>query len=91
MRYQERCGDCGGDVGERKVSKRISICDGCWERRDWIVTNLNRITEYFGMKEFQALQRSMAYKTGTAKHKILKMMKELPLEVRQETETEIEP
>ena len=80
MRCQERCGDCGGDVGERKTSKRLSICDDCWERRDWVVTNLNKITEYFGMKEFQALQRSMAYKTGTAKRKIIKMVKELPVE-----------
>jgi len=81
MRYIERCGDCGGDVGERQVSKRESICDGCWERRGWIVTHLNEITEYFGMKEFQTLQRSMAYKTGTAKRKIIKMMKELPEEL----------
>jgi len=44
---------------------------------------MSKITEYFGMKEFQALQRSMAYKTGTAKRKILKMMKELPIEVGQ--------
>ena len=80
MIFIERCGDCGGDVGERKTSKRRSICDDCWERRGWIVTNLNKITEYFGMKEFQALQRSMAYKTGTAKRKIIKMMKELPVE-----------
>lgn len=79
MRYVQRCGDCDGDIGERKTSKRPSICDDCWERRDWIVTNLNKITEYFGMREFQALQRSMAYKTGTAKRKIIKMMLELPL------------
>ena len=79
MRYLERCGDCGSDIGERKTSKRTNICDDCWERRDWVVTNLNKITEYFGMKEFQALQRSMAYKTGTAKRKILKMVKELPV------------
>ena len=78
MRYIERCGDCGGDVGERKISKRHNICDDCWTRRGWIVTNLNKITEYFGMKEFEALQRSMAYKTGIAKRKILKMIKELP-------------
>jgi len=80
MKYQERCGDCGGDVGERKISKRFNICDDCWERRGWIATKLNKITEYFGLKEFQALQRSMAYKTGTAKRKIVAMMKELPTE-----------
>jgi len=88
VRYQERCGDCGGDVGEQKVSKRSDTCDDCWERRRWVVTNLNKITKYFGMKDFQALQRSMAYRTGTAKRKILKMMKELPL--GNEVESDIE-
>ena len=83
MRYYERCGDCGGDVGERKVSKRLSICDDCWERRGWIVANMNRITEWLGMKEFRALQGSMAHHTGTAKRKIIKMMKELPAPVEE--------
>lgn len=78
MHFQEHCGDCGEEVGEQKVSKRLNICDGCWERRDWVVTNMNRIVEYFGVKDFQALQRSMAYKTGIAKRKIIKMAKELP-------------
>ena len=80
MRFSERCGDCGQEVGEQKVlGHRQDVCDSCWERRGWIVTNMSNITEYFGMKEFQALQRSMAYKTGTAKRKIVKMMKELPI------------
>ena len=76
MKYYERCGDCGGDITERKVSKRLSICDDCWERRGWIVANMNRIVEWFGLKEFQALQSVMAHKTGTAKRRIVKMMKE---------------
>lgn len=78
LKVYDRCGDCGGDAEERKLLKLRCICDDCWERRNWLVINLSKITEYFGMKEFKALQRSMAYKGGTAKRKILKMMKELP-------------
>jgi DNA-directed RNA polymerase subunit RPC12/RpoP len=68
--WYERCGDCGQAVIERKKSRRESICDECWERREWLVKNLKTMP----IKEFQAIQKSMAYKTGTAKRKILKLM-----------------
>lgn len=67
----------GGGVGERKISTLMSICDDCWERRGWIVENMSGIVEWFGLKEFQSLQSVMAHHTGTAKRRIIKMMKEL--------------
>jgi len=75
-KYYERCGDCGGAIIENKVSSRLTVCDECWERRGWIVKNMTKIAEYFGMAEFTKLQRSMAYKSGTAKRKILKWQSE---------------
>lgn len=76
----ERCGDCGGEIKEVIKSRRADVCEECWERRGWLVAHMNKIVEWFGMAEFQALQRSMANHTGTAKRKILKMMRELPVE-----------
>jgi len=77
-KYYERCGDCGGEVGEIEADRRPDICAECWERRMWLARNIDKVATYFGMAKFQALQKSMAYKTGTAKGKILRMAKELP-------------
>lgn len=74
--YYDRCGDCGGDIKESKVSKRHNVCDDCWGRRGWIVEHMNDVVSWIGMADFQKLQRSMAYKTGTAKRKIVKLMAE---------------
>ncbi len=68
-RYYERCGDCGGNIEERKVSKRQSICDGCWDNRGWLLENRVMI----GKAEFQKIQRSMASHRGTAKKRIEKL------------------
>jgi len=81
--YYDRCGDCGGTIKERKQSKRASICDDCWERRGWVVEHMSRIVEYFGIKEFGKLQSSMAHHTGTAKRKILSMVRELPAPIEE--------
>jgi len=71
--YYPRCGDCGGAIEERKVSKRESICDDCWERRGWLLEN----REIIGMAEFKKIQSVMAHHTGTAKRRILKLQKEI--------------
>ena len=67
--YWGKCGDCGGEVGERKVSSRRDVCDTCWENRGWLLKN----RELIGMAEFQKIQRSMANHRGTAKRRIEKL------------------
>ena len=67
--YWGKCSDCGGDIKEPSLPHRRDICDTCWDNRGWLLENRVMI----GMVEFQKIQRSMAYKTGTAKRKILKM------------------
>ena len=71
--FYERCGDCGGDVKERKQSKRNKICDECWERREWLVS---RLSVYETDPRFHKVQQAMAYQTGTAKRRILALQKE---------------
>ena len=71
--FYERCSDCGGDVKERKQSKRDTICDECWERRVWLVS---RLSVYENDPRFHKIQRAMAYRTGTAKRQILALQKE---------------
>ncbi len=72
MKYYERCGDCGGDIKERKISKRERVCDECWERRGWVVNNHSKIVERFGLAEFQKMQRVMGRHSGTARRRIKK-------------------
>ena len=72
-RYYDRCGDCGGDIGEQNVSKRASICDVCWDNRGWLLENREKI----GMAVFQLIQRSMASHRGTAKRRIEKLKLEI--------------
>lgn len=74
MEYFDRCGDCGCEIKECKVSKRHNVCDECWERRGWLVTNG---TKLYTDPRFQKIQRSMAHHTGTAKRQILKLQQEL--------------
>ena len=73
--YYERCGDCGGAIGERKVSKRKRVCDVCWDNRGWLLKNYKTI----GLAEFQKVQRSMAGHRGTAKRRIEKLKVEVGL------------
>ena len=70
--YLGKCGDCGGEIGERNESKRRDICDGCWKNRLWALEN----REMIGMAEFQKIQRSMASHRGTAKKRIEKLKSE---------------
>ena len=67
--YWGKCGDCGGEVGERIVSSRRDVCDACWENRGWLLEN----RELIGMAEFQRIQKSMANHRGTAKRRIEKL------------------
>ncbi len=67
--YWGKCGDCGGEVGERKHQGRRDICDGCWENRQWLLGN----RELIGIAEFQKIQRAMGYHRGTAKRRIEKL------------------
>lgn len=67
--YWGKCGDCGGEIGERKVSSRRDICDACWENREWLLEN----RELIGVDEFQKIQRSMGNHRGTAKRRIEKL------------------
>ncbi len=69
----QRCGDCGQEIKERKVSGRRDICDGCWDNRGWLLENRVMI----GMAEFQKIQRSMSAQRGTAKRRIEKLKKEI--------------
>jgi len=62
-RYYYRCGDCGQDIGEQKVSKRWSICDGCWENRGWVLDNVPK----FGLATFKRIQKKMVGRRGSAK------------------------
>ena len=68
-KYQERCGDCGGDIKEPSISHRGDICDPCWENRGWLLKN----REMIGMKAFAEVQRAMAGHRGTAKRRIEKL------------------
>ena len=67
--YWGKCGDCGGEIGERTVSSRRDICDTCWGNRGWLLAN----RELIGMAEFQKIQKSMASHRGTAKRRIDKL------------------
>ena len=67
--YLGKCGDCGGEIGERNESKRRDICDGCWENRLWALEN----RELIGISEFQKIQKAMARHRGTAKCRIEKL------------------
>lgn len=71
--YWGKCGDCGGEIGNRVVSKRRDICDSCWRNREWLLEN----RETIGMVEFQKVQKSMASHRGSAKKKIDKLRSEL--------------
>ena len=62
-RYYEKCSDCGGKIGERKVSKRENICDGCWENRAWVLDNVPK----FGLATFRLIQKKMTNRRGSAK------------------------
>ncbi len=69
VRIYERCGDCGGAIGERNSSMRPSICDECWNNRGWLLENRTKID----LAEFQKIQRSMASRRGIAKERIEKL------------------
>ena len=64
--YWGKCGDCGGEIGERTKSKRRDICDACWENRGWLIEN----RELIGIAEIQKIQKSMGNHRGTAKRRI---------------------
>ena len=68
-RIYEHCGDCGGELGEQKVTKRASICDGCWDNRRWLLDHNKGIS----IKEFGKIQSCMASHRGTAKRRIEKL------------------
>ena len=76
MTYFDRCGDCGCDIKERRISKRHNVCDGCWENRGWLVEHMKSLP----LDKFQHIQRSMAYHTGTAKRQIIKLQSEFKVE-----------
>ena len=71
--YFGNCGDCGGEIGERKVSTRRDICDECWGNRGWLLENIKVI----GMEETRKRQRAMNNHRGTAKRRIIKVKKYL--------------
>ena len=73
--YYERCGDCGQAVKERKMSKLSRVCDECWERRAWLVSNIGLMSS--SLERFQKVQRAMAHHTGTAKRYIVKWQNEV--------------
>jgi len=67
--YRGKCGDCGGEIGERKISTRRDICDNCLDNRKWVIEN----RELVGMVEIQKIQKSMGSHRGTAKRRIDKL------------------
>ena len=69
-----KCHDCGGlfelpKFPQKPKSLRPDICDWCWDNRMWLVGGKGLPTGVT-IAEFQAIQRAMANRRGTAKRKI---------------------